>query len=333
MKNLNSISNDELHSLTLTASQNEKSATLILLEHLAEVDHRRLFAIWSCSSLWEYCHKILNYSEAQAYERASATRLMVKVPEVKKELEAGNLSLTTTAKLASHVAREKCAPAETLLLLKSVTGKSKRKVEEVLAGESTSPARPDQVRVVTQELTRITMDVDSDFLELMNRVQELSGHPGSKPQDLFKIMLKEYAKRREVKARAAVHNTPSLRPAEVCRESKAANTQMNDLNLQNEMKGAEGSTTGAQTISRSRCTSKEVKTKIRIRSGDQCEYINPKTGRRCECRTQLQYDHIQPFAQNGANTFENIRHLCAAHNRLAAILSYGKEKMERYFKN
>ena len=51
------ISDDELHVRTLTASANEKQATLVLLEHLTEVDHRRLFALRGYSSLWEYAHK------------------------------------------------------------------------------------------------------------------------------------------------------------------------------------------------------------------------------------------------------------------------------------
>ena len=65
MKKLDLISDEELHVQTLTASANEKQATLVLLEHLAEVDHRRLFALRGYSSLWEYVHKALGFSEAQ----------------------------------------------------------------------------------------------------------------------------------------------------------------------------------------------------------------------------------------------------------------------------
>ena len=325
MEKLAVLSNDELHARTLTASSNEKSATLILLDHLAEVDRRRLFATMSYSSLWEYCRKELKYSESQSFERVNAMRLIVKVPEVKKELEAGNLSLSTIAKLASHVRREKCAPTDTLGLLQEVSGKSAREVDRVLAAESPAPARPDQIRVITPETTRIIIDVDHDFLALMKRVQELGGHPGSSTQEIFKTALSDFVKRREVKTTKSIpkNNAPFRGTSEV----KSENDSLWNFEGTKKTKMVHASNP------RSRYTPKSVKNRIRSRSGDQCEFIDPKTQRRCECKIKLEFDHIQAFAQNGENTFENLRHYCSAHNRLAAIRTYGDEKMEKYLKN
>ena len=98
MKNL-SVSDDVLHFNTLSAASNEKSATLVLLEHLAEVDQRRLYATLAYSSLWDYVHKALGYSEAQSSERVNAMRVMVQVPEVRVQSHA-------------HRNREACHPCE-----------------------------------------------------------------------------------------------------------------------------------------------------------------------------------------------------------------------------
>ena len=141
MKNLISLSNDLLLSETQQAASNEKAATLILLEHLAEIDRRRLYAVRGYSSLWEYVHKALQYSEAQAYDRVSAMRLMVRVPEVKAELRSGKLTLTTTAKLGAHARRGKLRPEETVTLLREISGKPSREVERVLVSQSTEPRR------------------------------------------------------------------------------------------------------------------------------------------------------------------------------------------------
>ena len=337
MEKLTSISNDSLHEQTLSAASNEKSATLTLLNYLAEVEQRRLFSILGFSSMWEYVHKALHYSEAQSFDRVNAMRLIVKVPEAKKELEKGNLSLTTAAKLAAHVRRKKCAPSETVNLLKIVSGKSSREVEQVLCAESTNPSRADQVRVVSPETTRIIIEVGQEFLNLMKRTQELGGHPGSSPQELFSLAMKDFIKRREVKTQES-----KLRAPEVT--AKPSNEEPN-LHLNASISTLSHPTVDAVASEQSkpqrdhkiqnkpsRYISSKIKIEIRLRSGDQCEYIDPNSNRRCTARMNLEFDHITPFAANGPTTLANLRHYCTTHNRLEAIQFFGKEKMQEHFK-
>jgi hypothetical protein len=73
-----------------------------------------------------------------------------------------------------------------------------------------------------------------------------------------------------------------------------------------------------------------VKQSVRARSGNQCEFMDEKTKRRCTSRFALEFDHILPFAKGGASTLENCRHLCAGHNRFAAVREFGRAKMDRY---
>ena len=47
----------------------------------------------------------------------------------------------------------------------------------------------------------------------------------------------------------------------------------------------------------------------------QCTYVHHETKRRCASRHLLQIDHIQPFALGGKTEKENLRLLCAGHNR------------------
>ena len=93
VSDLASVTDHTLHSNTMAAASSEKSATLVLLEYLAEVDRRRLYATFAYSSLWEYVHKALGYSEGQASERVGAMRVMVKVPEVREQLEEMEIKL------------------------------------------------------------------------------------------------------------------------------------------------------------------------------------------------------------------------------------------------
>jgi hypothetical protein len=109
---VSSLSNEALHAETLSAARDEKRATLVLLEFLAEVDARHLYSERGYSSLFEYVHRELGYSESQASERVSAMRLMRKFPHVKVKIEQHALTLTSAARFASFVRNETPAPGK-----------------------------------------------------------------------------------------------------------------------------------------------------------------------------------------------------------------------------
>jgi hypothetical protein len=50
------------------------------------------------------------------------------------------------------------------------------------------------------------------------------------------------------------------------------------------------------------------------RSNGQCEYIDPTTQKRCDCKFRLQIDHVRPIALGGKTSRSNLRSLCSAHN-------------------
>lgn len=307
------ISDEELHQQTLRAAEGEKQATLVLLEHLVEVDQRRLHLKRGYSSLWEYAHQALGYSESQASERVSSMRLMVKVPEVRQELKSGQINLTVISKLASHVKREKLESPGIIELLKEVKSKPTRQVEKILAQESTEPARPDRIKVVTPTTTRITIDVDDEFMELLKRVKELKGNHAASPKELFQSAMREFVKKREPKSELKSKGK-SVRES----ESK----DIIPLRAQKVRPVIR-----VKTQQTSRYIPVSVKRVTQVRSGGQCEYVDPASKRRCRSRSGLQFDHYPvPFALGGQSTSDNIRHLCFGHNRLTAIQVFGEEK-------
>jgi 5-methylcytosine-specific restriction endonuclease McrA len=72
----------------------------------------------------------------------------------------------------------------------------------------------------------------------------------------------------------------------------------------------------------------EVKRTVHDRDGDRCTFVS-ETGRRCDSRTRLEFDHVVPFALGGRATVDNIRLRCHAHNQYEAELTYGAGFMER----
>lgn len=291
---------------TREAAAQEKKAALALLEYLSEVDRRRLHVGRGYSSLWEFVHKALGYSESQASERISAMRLMVKVPEVKEQLSVGGLTLTATAKLAAHVRRESLAPAETVNLLNDVTGKSTREVERILVANAVEPPMKfERIKAITSSRTRVSFDVNENFMKLLDRVRELKGNPALSLEVIFLELMNGFVNR----TRELEPETPELRAPEMKLGARGENVP-----------------------NHSRYIRVRDRAVVAMRSQGRCEYVDSLTGRRCESRSGLEFDHIVPFAKGGRTQAANLRQFCRAHNSWAAIQAYGRRKMNRYLK-
>jgi hypothetical protein len=73
---------------------------------------------------------------------------------------------------------------------------------------------------------------------------------------------------------------------------------------------------------RSRHVPAKTRAAVFDRDGHRCTFV-AADGTRCNATRNLQIDHVQPFALGGSNEPQNLRVLCAAHNRRAAEHVFG----------
>jgi hypothetical protein len=64
---------------------------------------------------------------------------------------------------------------------------------------------------------------------------------------------------------------------------------------------------------RTRFISVHIRRAVSDRDGARCTFISP-TGRRCAATGMLEFHHLEPFAEGGATTIENLTLRCRAHN-------------------
>ena len=79
--------------------------------------------------------------------------------------------------------------------------------------------------------------------------------------------------------------------------------------------------TGAVTsTAKPRATGRAIPAAVRRqvwqRDGGRCSYVDRQTGRRCSSRHLIEIDHIMPYALGGGADPENLRLVCRAHHRL-----------------
>ena len=103
---LTSLSDSNLLSQTKLLVQKERKITVEVLEHLCEIDQRKLYLKRGFSSLFEYTTKELGYSEGSTYRRINAMKLCREFPETAFKIQNGNLNLTTASQLQSFFEKQ-----------------------------------------------------------------------------------------------------------------------------------------------------------------------------------------------------------------------------------
>ncbi len=296
--NLRSLSDDLLLKSTLRLAQKERETTLEVLHHLREVDRRSLFATLAYPSLFEYAVKELKYSASAANRRITSMRLLRELPELEQKVESGVLSLSTLSQAQVFFRQENSSLKSKREVLLSLENKSTREVERELVSRCAEPERliPEKLRAVSATHTELKLLVEEGFL---SKLEELRNHLGSKMP---------FASVKELLDFAVDRALDDLKPKAPKVASKVA----------------------PKTKAATRYVPVEVEREVWQRDGGQCSFVNPASKQRCTSKHGLELDHIHPHALGGGQTTNNLRLRCRAHNQLAAVQSFGQDKMATY---
>ncbi len=93
------LSDRELLHQTSTLVHHERHLQGAIIDHLAEIEGRRLYLQRGCSSLFDYAVRELGYSDAAAGRRIGAVRLCADQPGARERLRDGSLTLSAAAEL------------------------------------------------------------------------------------------------------------------------------------------------------------------------------------------------------------------------------------------
>lgn len=135
------LSDDELWDRTKALALSERIVTLDLVEHLAEIDKRKLPEARESISLYEFCVHHLRLSEEAAYRRIRAARAIKKFPPILHLLRGGRLTVETVALMNPFLDGPDAAALVTACL-----GLRKWQVQALLANRQTEKPRRDVIR-------------------------------------------------------------------------------------------------------------------------------------------------------------------------------------------
>ncbi len=140
-QHLHNIDDERLLENLCQLLRQDQGLEAFLLEHIAEVDRRKLYLERGYSSMYQFCLDELHLSEAMAYRRITVARAARRFPRLLGKIRNGELHLTGAALLVGHL--ESHNEQE---LLAAATHKGKRMIEQMLAERFPKPAVPERIR-------------------------------------------------------------------------------------------------------------------------------------------------------------------------------------------
>ncbi len=284
-------SDTELLSETRRLLGAERKLVATLVAYFAEIEERRLHLIAGFSSMFDFCTHGLGLSENEAFRRIAAARLGRRFPVVHSLLASGAVHLTTLELLREHLTDENHEE-----LLATVSRKTKREVEALLAARFPKPDAPSKIRQLSGERFKVEFTAGGELREKIELCTDLLSHVNPR-RDLavvieraVDLLLSELQRTRLKRTKRSRADSPDAKP-------------------------------------RARVTS-ATRRNVFDRNGLQCTYVSPD-GRRCEARAFLELDHIDPRALGGGNDESNLRVRCRSHNQLTAEQTFGRDVMKR----
>jgi 5-methylcytosine-specific restriction endonuclease McrA len=320
--NFKSISNNKLISELKLRVENERKLLMEVLHALREVEIRKLHLAMGYPDLYEFAMKELGYSSGAAYRRISAMKLLHAVPEIAPQLASGELGLENASQAQSFFRKEdqrrkemgksKLSLSEKREIVTELIGKSTREGQRVLMDRSPEVMTPsEKLCPLPQQKTLVQFVASPELMEKLEQLKHLLAHKNFEGrmdvliEQLADIALSKLKPRQASKPIEPVHQVQRtlLSPAPGNAHTPGRNHEVR----------------AAQTLKkRTRYIPAADRRQVILRDRNGCTYRVPKSGKVCESKHGLQFDHIQPFSLGGHNTAENLTLRCGAHNRYRA---------------
>jgi hypothetical protein len=308
----------------LLASSSRTEARIIA--HLAAVEERRLHLEAGSSSLFDYCCRRLGLSENEAFHRITAARLARRFTAIFGLIERRTLHLTAVCLLRDYL-----TPENHRELLEEASGKTKLQVQEMLArrfprpdvastirklpsrraqvqvASAAQPRREAVIEPLSAQRYRIQLNASAQLKRKLEHAVDLLSH--SNPSGDLSVVIEralDLLIERVEKERFAQTKSP--------RCSRDSDPEKNGKSTQGSIfhAGVRGHIPNA------------TKRQIASRDGLRCTFVGGD-GQRCTASKFTQIHHEHPWARGGSETVDNLRILCAAHNRLLAERDFGRE--------
>lgn len=296
IREIKDLSNSELLQALAHLKGQEDRLIVALLEHISEVERRRLFLQLGYTSMFGYLTKRIGYSEGEAYRKIEAARLLKSNPEIRTSLENGSLTLTTMTDVSIAIrAQEKTTgikleKSEKLKILANVSGKSRSEAQKTLSTvlPNATTKFEEKKRERIDGSLEITVLLLPDQRRRLDNAKDILAHKGPlrSTADVIDHLSNFFLRQRKM---------------------------TRDFDIDIETLHQEKSMPGKNP----RAISVNLRRAVFQRDAGKCQF-KLERGKICGSTYQVELDHIVPVSKGGRSTYVNLRCLCRVHNQWKA---------------
>ncbi len=284
----------------------ERRLTAAVLEHLGEVEARRLYLPAACSSMHVYCVRVLGMSEDQAGIRAA--RAVRRFPVVGAAVAEGRMHLSGVVLLAPHLTEESAEG-----LVAEASGKSKAEIEVLLARRAPRADAPERLERLAEQTALAVPGPVGEVAPGPPARGAAKVAPLSPERFALQVTISEETRSKLLRAQALIrHQVP---PGDLAEVLDGALDALLDK-LEARKFGTVKRPRAAKASRSKRYVSRAARREAMARDGARCSFV-AVDGRRCEETRFLELDHVVPVAKGG-DASNGVRVLCRSHNQYEA---------------
>jgi len=288
------------HEKTLTAVRSFHRSEAHLVDCLHEAEHQKVYKHLGYTSLFFYAVSELGLSEANAYSFIAVSRKAREIPEMKRAIDSGHLSVSKAKKVVPVIQKENAgdwiAKAKTLPC---------RILEQAVAKECPKAATPERARYVSQDRLDLRLGVSEKLLNKIKRVQDILSQKERRAVSMeeamdrcFDLFLEK--KDPEVKAKRVINRRAEHGKIEIGHVTKMGKINKKPFDKAGKIR---------------KPIPMRVKHEVMRRDGGQCTHVLAN-GERCGSRRWLDLHHVRRVSRGGEDSVNNLQLLCSAHHRM-----------------
>jgi hypothetical protein len=323
------LSDEALLARVTTLASQERSSTVELIAHLAELDTRKV-SLGRGRSLYLYCTEVLHLSEHAAYNRIGAARAAKQFPVILDLLADGSVNVTTVTLLAPHLTDENHRS-----LLREATHKTKDEVKEIVRRLDPQPDAKTVIRRLPVPPVPApkapAADAEPHFTACHPPAQPapVLVSPAPAPRPAVEPLAPERY-RLQITMDKDTHDTLRRLQDLLARETGGDAGAIVNRALHALLKDVEKKKLGLTSKPRrsrppkagSRHVPADVRRVVWRRDKGRCAYVG-RDGR-CGETKYLEWHHVVPHGYQGPATVANISLRCQAHNLYEGEQVFGK---------